>query len=297
MVINADGPETRVALIEKGQLAELYIERRRERGIVGNIYKGRVKRVLPGMQAAFVDIGVEKAAFLYVADVRGAPEDFKSLFIDDDEERARTTTDARQERRAARASRTWSRRARRSWSRSPRTRSAPRARAHRVHLAARPPPGVHADRQPRRHLAPHRHRQGAQAAARDRRVDAARGRGLHRPHRRRGRVARTSSSADMEFLIKLWNSILAKQKQTQGAGAALQRPRSAAAHGARSVHPAGRQAHRRRQVRVRAAAQVRRRVHAATSAARSSSTTGASRSSTATASRARSTARSSARCG
>ena len=56
LVINADGPETRVALIEKGQLVELYIERRRERGIVGNIYKGRVKRVLPGMQAS-IDAG------------------------------------------------------------------------------------------------------------------------------------------------------------------------------------------------------------------------------------------------
>src|SRR6478736_2303524 len=89
LVINADGPETRVAYVEKGQLVELYIERRRERGIVGNIYKGRVKRVLPGMQAAFVDIGVEKAAFLYVADVRGAPEDFKSLFIDSDDEEPR----------------------------------------------------------------------------------------------------------------------------------------------------------------------------------------------------------------
>jgi ribonuclease G len=84
LVINADGPETRVALIESGQLVELYVERRRERGIVGNIYKGRVKRVLPGMQAAFVDIGVEKAAFLYVADVRGAPEDYRSLFLDSD---------------------------------------------------------------------------------------------------------------------------------------------------------------------------------------------------------------------
>ena len=86
-MINADGPETRVALIEKGQLAELYIERRRERGIVGNIYKGRVKRVLPGMQAAFVDLGIEKSAFLYVGDIRGAPEDFRALFSDssDDE--------------------------------------------------------------------------------------------------------------------------------------------------------------------------------------------------------------------
>jgi len=86
LVVNADGPETRVALIEKGQLGELYIERRRERGIVGNIYKGRAKRVLPGMQAAFVDIGVEKAAFLYVADVRGAPEDYRSLFADSDDD-------------------------------------------------------------------------------------------------------------------------------------------------------------------------------------------------------------------
>jgi len=86
LVVNADGPETRVALIEKGILSELYLERKRERGIVGNIYKGRVVRVLPGMQAAFVDIGIEKAAFLYVADVRGGG-DFKSLFTEDEEER------------------------------------------------------------------------------------------------------------------------------------------------------------------------------------------------------------------
>ena len=86
LVVNADGPETRVALIEKGILSELYLERKRERGIVGNIYKGRVVRVLPGMQAAFVDIGIYKAAFLYVADVRGGG-DFKSLFTEDEEER------------------------------------------------------------------------------------------------------------------------------------------------------------------------------------------------------------------
>ncbi|NVB38797.1 Rne/Rng family ribonuclease [Pseudenhygromyxa sp. WMMC2535] len=69
IVINADGPETRVALIENGILTELFIERERERGIVGNVYKGRVLRVLPGMQAAFVDIGEEKAAFLYAGDI------------------------------------------------------------------------------------------------------------------------------------------------------------------------------------------------------------------------------------
>ena len=77
IVINADGPETRVALVEDGYLGELYIERKRERGIAGNIYKGRVERVLPGMQAAFVNIGLEKSAYLHVSDVRGTPDDLK----------------------------------------------------------------------------------------------------------------------------------------------------------------------------------------------------------------------------
>ncbi|HBA73554.1 MAG: ribonuclease G [Geobacteraceae bacterium GWC2_55_20] len=79
LVINAASHETRIALIENGTIAELYIERSREKGIVGNIYKGRVIRVLPGMQAAFVDIGLEKAAFLYVADVFDAIEEYESL--------------------------------------------------------------------------------------------------------------------------------------------------------------------------------------------------------------------------
>src|SRR4051794_6486972 len=79
IVINADGPETRVALVEDGFLGELYIERKRERGIAGNIYKGRVERVLPGMQAAFVNIGLEKSAYLHVSDVRGTPDDLKRL--------------------------------------------------------------------------------------------------------------------------------------------------------------------------------------------------------------------------
>jgi ribonuclease G len=71
LLINAEGYEKRVALIENGVLVELHIEREAERGIVGNIYKGRVVRVLPGMQAAFVDIGIGKAAFLYADDVMG----------------------------------------------------------------------------------------------------------------------------------------------------------------------------------------------------------------------------------
>ncbi len=77
LVISTTSHETRVALLEGGHIAELYIERDRERGIVGNIYKGKVIRVLPGMQAAFVDIGLEKAAFLYVADVLDEMEQFE----------------------------------------------------------------------------------------------------------------------------------------------------------------------------------------------------------------------------
>lgn len=69
IVVNADGPDKRVALIENGILSELFLERERARGTVGNVYKGRVLRVLPGMQAAFVDIGEEKAAFLYAGDI------------------------------------------------------------------------------------------------------------------------------------------------------------------------------------------------------------------------------------
>jgi ribonuclease G len=87
LVMNAEGPETRVALVENGALAELFVERKRDRGTVGNIYRGKVTRVLPGMQAAFVDLGpkVERAAFLYVADILGA-DDEKRLFEDADTE-------------------------------------------------------------------------------------------------------------------------------------------------------------------------------------------------------------------
>lgn len=73
LVINASDPETRVALVENGHISEFYLERNKDKGIVGNIYKGKVVRVLPGMQAAFVDIGLDKAAFLYVSDVTYDP--------------------------------------------------------------------------------------------------------------------------------------------------------------------------------------------------------------------------------
>jgi ribonuclease G len=69
ILINITPQETRVGILENGMLHDLYIERSRSRGLVGNVYKGKVVRVLPGMEAAFVEIGLEKAAFLHVSDV------------------------------------------------------------------------------------------------------------------------------------------------------------------------------------------------------------------------------------
>src|SRR5688500_1240525 len=74
LLVNVTPRETRVAVVEDGMLQELHIERGFARGVVGKIYKGRVQRVMPGMQAAFIDIGLERAAFLHAADViRHAP--------------------------------------------------------------------------------------------------------------------------------------------------------------------------------------------------------------------------------
>lgn len=75
LLVNVTPQETRVALVENGMLQEVFIERTRRRGLVGNIYKGAVSRVLPGMQAAFVDIGLEKAAFLHASDIAVALDD------------------------------------------------------------------------------------------------------------------------------------------------------------------------------------------------------------------------------
>jgi len=78
IIINHTKHEIRVALIEDGIVSELFYEREKNKSVVGNIYKGRVLKVLPGMESAFVDIGLEKAAFLYVDDIRTDDE------LDDD---------------------------------------------------------------------------------------------------------------------------------------------------------------------------------------------------------------------
>jgi ribonuclease G len=82
ILINVTRGETRVALLEGGQVVEFYIERKRDASLVGNIYKGKIVKILPGMQSAFVDIGFEKAAFLYVADIKADTDEYAPLFED-----------------------------------------------------------------------------------------------------------------------------------------------------------------------------------------------------------------------
>jgi len=94
IAINASALETRVALLEDSQLAEFYLERTRQVGLAGNIYKGRVTRVLPGMQAAFVDIGLEKAGFLHVSDFYSGSSLAEALGEDDVETEPLTDTAA-----------------------------------------------------------------------------------------------------------------------------------------------------------------------------------------------------------
>ena len=90
MIICSNDHETRVAILEDDLVSEIFVERERQRGVVGNIYKGRVSKVLPGMQSAFVDIGLERDGFLYVSDV--VNEEFEKL--DPDEEGEEKKDDA-----------------------------------------------------------------------------------------------------------------------------------------------------------------------------------------------------------
>jgi ribonuclease G len=85
ILINANPFERRVALIEQGRIVEFYVERNKDRGITGNIYKGKVVRVLPGMQSAFVEIGLSRTSFLHVSDIQEPFEDLDEE--EDDKER------------------------------------------------------------------------------------------------------------------------------------------------------------------------------------------------------------------
>src|SRR6187549_2718938 len=85
MIISSNDHETRVAILEDDLVTEMFVERERQRGVVGNIYKGRVSKVLPGMQCAFIDIGLERDGFLYVSDVIDTIEEYDRLDSGDDE--------------------------------------------------------------------------------------------------------------------------------------------------------------------------------------------------------------------
>src|SRR6187431_781233 len=97
MIISSNGHETMVAILEDDLVSEIFVERERQRGVVGNIYKGRVSKVLPGMQSAFVDIGLERDGFLYVSDV--VNEEFDKLEAEEegDEKRDDSAKGARTE--------------------------------------------------------------------------------------------------------------------------------------------------------------------------------------------------------
>ena len=86
MIVSSNPHETRVAILEDDLVAEIFVEREHQRGVVGNIYKGRVSKVLPGMQSAFVDLGLERDAFLYVTDVISPAEAVERFETDDEAE-------------------------------------------------------------------------------------------------------------------------------------------------------------------------------------------------------------------
>src|SRR5258705_7498205 len=86
IVINAGNHETRIAILEEKDLVEVMVERPESQRRVGDIYKGRVNAVLPGMQAAFVDLGLEKTAFLHASDLHPSEDDVDELFDDEEED-------------------------------------------------------------------------------------------------------------------------------------------------------------------------------------------------------------------
>ena len=86
MIISSNGHETIVAILEDDLVAEVFVERERHRGVGGNVYKGRVSKVLPGMQSSFIDLGLERDGFLYVADVIDTLDEFDKLAGDDDDD-------------------------------------------------------------------------------------------------------------------------------------------------------------------------------------------------------------------
>jgi ribonuclease G len=100
MIVSSNGHETMVAILEDDLVAEVFVERERQRGVVGNVYKGRVSKVLPGMQSSFIDLGLERDGFLYVSEVIDTLDEFDKLAGDDDEENGGRVREPRSEKAA-----------------------------------------------------------------------------------------------------------------------------------------------------------------------------------------------------
>jgi ribonuclease G len=98
MIISSNGHETMVAILEDDLVAEIFIERERQRGVAGNVYKGRVSKVLPGMQSSFIDVGLERDGFLYVAEVIDTLEEFEKLEAGDEDDKGGAPKDRERER-------------------------------------------------------------------------------------------------------------------------------------------------------------------------------------------------------
>src|ERR1044071_4702170 len=101
MIVSSNGHETIVAILEDDLVAEIFVERERSRGVVGDVYKGRGSKVLPGMQSSFIDLGLQRDGFLYVAEVIDTLEEFDKLEAADDEAERPKDAKEREERRQA----------------------------------------------------------------------------------------------------------------------------------------------------------------------------------------------------
>ncbi len=174
MIISTNGHETMVAILEDDLVAEIFVERERQRGVVGNVYKGRVSKVLPGMQSSFIDLGLERDGFLYVAEVIDTLEEFEKLEAADEEDgTARRDPRDQQGGASGPPQRQAAAENRRSPERGPGNPGAGRQGAARHQ--GRPPdlprhdagaiPGVHADGRSRRRVTEDRVSRGTLAAA------------------------------------------------------------------------------------------------------------------------------------
>ena len=178
LLISVAACDVRVALVEDGRLAEFYLESRTRNGPTGNIYQGRVLRLLPGMAAAFVNIGLERPAYLFAEDVSAREDEFYSLWLKDEPGEAQPSqTAAGRHRRPS---------PRRPGGPGPGAPGAPgdqRSPSHHPHHPGGPFSGVHSYPDPTGHLPADHRRNRAPAPADPAGGSEVRGRRLHRPHR------------------------------------------------------------------------------------------------------------------